>query len=56
MQNQEVAQLVYPFYVSNDAEGAADALVREARRRWEREEEIVDDITCIVVFLETVVI
>lgn len=54
--SQEVAEFVYPFYKKKDAEGAADRLVREARERWEKEEEVIDDITCIVIFLESIVV
>ena len=36
-----------------NAEKAAEALVREGYLRWKREEEgIVDDITCVIVFLD----
>ena len=54
--SQEVAEIVLPHYKNNDAEGAADDLVKEARRRWEREEEVIDDITCVVIFLELMLI
>jgi len=40
----------------NNAEGAADAVVKEAHKRWECEEEIIDDITCIVIFMESMII
>jgi serine/threonine protein phosphatase PrpC len=51
--NEEAAGIVYPYYLKNSAEGAADALVKEAQSRWKREEEIVDDITCVIVFLHS---
>ena len=35
-----------------DANGAVKALVQEAFRRWRREEDIVDDITAVVIFFE----
>lgn len=53
LSTQEVADIVNLFYKKNDAEGAADKLVKEARERWEKEEEVIDDITCIVIFLES---
>ena len=52
LSNAEVADIVYPFYNSKNAEGAADALVRASFRRWRREESVVDDITCLIVFLD----
>ena len=32
------------------AEEAARAVVEEATRRWQREEEVIDDITCVIVY------
>ena len=52
MSNQEVANIVYPFYLQKNAEGAAESLVRAAFKTWKREESVVDDITCIIVFLD----
>ena len=52
LKNQEVANIVYPFYLQKNAEGAAESLVRAAFKRWKREESVIDDITCIIVFLD----
>lgn len=53
LQNDEVAAIVRPFYETKNAEKAAEAVVRESYLRWKREEEgIVDDITCVIVFLD----
>ena len=42
-----------PFFENKNAEKAAEAVVRESYLRWKKEEEgIVDDITCIIVFLD----
>ena len=42
-----------PFFITKNAEKAAESVVREAYLRWKREEEgIVDDITCVIVFLD----
>ena len=54
--NQDIAQIIYPYYESNNAEGAADAVVKEAHRRWSEEEDIIDDITCIIIFLESMIV
>lgn len=56
LSSQDVAEIVYPYYQKDNAEEAADALVKEARERWEKEEEVIDDITCIVIFLDSVLI
>ena len=51
--NEEVAQIVLPFFEKRNAEGAAEALVRESYLRWKHEEEdIIDDITCVIVFFD----
>lgn len=53
LSNQEIANMVKPFFETKNAEKAAEAVVRESYLRWKREEEgIVDDITCIIVFLD----
>ena len=53
MSNEEVANVVYPFYLQRNAEKAAETLVRTAFKRWKGQETYsVDDITCIVVFIE----
>ena len=51
--NEEIAKIVTPFFESKNAEKAAEAVVRESYLRWKREEEgIVDDITCVIIFLD----
>lgn len=51
--NEEVLNIVMPFYEKRNAEGAAEALVRESYLRWKKEEEdIIDDITCVIIFLD----
>jgi len=52
MSNVDVAWLVYPYVEKNSPEAAANALVKEATKRWKKEEEVIDDITCIIIFLE----
>ena len=52
MRNEEVVDVVLPFFEKKNAEGAAEALVREAYRRWKLEEEVIDDITCVILFLD----
>ena len=50
--NQTVADIVYPFYLKKNAEGAAESLVRAAFKEWKSQENVIDDITCIVIFLD----
>lgn len=49
--NQEVAEIVYPFYFSGTVEKASEEVVKHAFRRWKTQEKVTDDITCVVMFL-----
>lgn len=50
--NEDVVRVVVPFWKAGDPAGACEALSREAHNRWTTEEEVIDDITCVVVFLD----
>ena len=51
--SEESVHIVKKYYENDkDATGAVRALVGEAFKRWKREEDIVDDITALVVFFE----
>jgi serine/threonine protein phosphatase PrpC len=51
--SEESVHIVKKFYENGmDACGAVNALVKEAYRRWRREEDIIDDITALVVFFD----
>ncbi|OMJ90244.1 hypothetical protein SteCoe_7447 [Stentor coeruleus] len=52
LSNEDVVKLVVPYWRRGDAEGAAEVLAKEAKATWMREEEVIDDITCVVLFLE----
>ena len=49
--SEEVVNIVKDFYLENNIEGALTCLYNEASKRWIMEEEIIDDITIILVFL-----
>lgn len=51
LSNDDVVNIVMPHYLNNSAEKAAEALIREALKKWKEEENVVDDITCIIIFL-----
>lgn len=40
-----------PHYLNNSAEKAAEAIIKEAIKRWQEEDTSIDDITCIIIFL-----
>ena len=52
MTEKDVNTVVQPYYEIDDAEGAAEALVKEAFSQWKHNEVIIDDITCIVLFID----
>ena len=49
--NDEVLKLILPFYKSGDARAAADCVCKEAVDRWKSHEEVIDDITALILFL-----
>jgi serine/threonine protein phosphatase PrpC len=52
MSSQEMVELVKNYYLKNDIKGCAEFLIEESSKRWMRQEEIIDDITVIIVFFE----
>lgn len=52
MSNKEVADTVIPYYEKGAPEAAANALVKAAYLKWKQEEEVIDDITVIIIFLD----
>lgn len=50
--NDQVIEMVVPYWESNNPEGACNVLIEEAIKHWEEEDEVIDDITIIVVFFK----
>lgn len=50
LDNKMVKEIVMPFYLKNDPDGACKALIDESTKWWENEDVVVDDITVIAVF------
>ena len=50
--NAQVAKIALPFYEKGAAEMAANAIVKEAVKQWKAREEVIDDITAVVVFFD----
>ena len=50
LDNKAVTDIVMPFYKKNDPDGACKALIKESTEWWNKEDIVVDDITCVVVF------
>jgi serine/threonine protein phosphatase PrpC len=50
--NEDIAKIVWPFYIKNSPEQAGNAIVRAAAQKWRENDTVIDDITCITIFLE----
>ena len=50
--NSEVIKIVAEFYKKNQIDEACDAVAQEAIRRWKQEDNVIDDITIIIAFLD----
>ena len=48
----ECINMISKFYLENDAKGCCEYLYKESKTRWMKEEEVVDDITMVLVFFE----
>ena len=49
--NDQVVEMVVPYWEANDPEGACDKLIAESVYHWQNEDEVIDDITLIIIFL-----
>lgn len=54
LSNDDVMKIIIPFYLKNDPEGACEKIIRESTEAWKREDEVVDDITIILVFFSVI--
>ena len=50
--SEECVDIVKEYYIDKDIKGAINFLYREASKRWIIKEEIIDDITLILIFLK----
>ena len=51
--SEECVNIVKTFYENNlDAVGAINAIIKEAFNRWKKYDEIIDDITAIIIFFD----
>ena len=50
--SQECVDIVKDYYLKNDIQGAGNYLFKEASKRWIVQQDVVDDITIILVFLD----
>lgn len=52
LSNERIGDIIYPFYASNDTEGACRKLVEESTLQWIKEDTVIDDITAVVIFFQ----
>ena len=50
--SQDIVNIIKDYYLSRDIVGCCEYLYELSRKKWMEEEEVVDDITMILVFLE----
>ena len=50
LENERVAEIVWPYYKNDDPDGACKALIKESTEWWNKEDIVVDDITVVIVF------
>lgn len=50
--NEQAVKMVVPFWKKNDPKGACEMLVAKSVAHWQKEDEVIDDITAQVIFLE----
>ena len=50
--SHDIVEIIKDFYLSGDIVGCCEYLYKLSRDKWMKEEEVVDDITMILVFLE----
>ena len=49
--NEQAISVVWKY--RHDLQEAANQLVEEAQKQWRKEEEVIDDITCVIVQFNT---
>ena len=50
--SRECVNMVKDYYLKKDLKGCLKYLLNESSKRWIKEEEAIDDITCVLIFFE----
>ena len=50
--SQECVNIIKDFYLKKDLKGCLKYLLNESSKRWIKEEEVIDDITAVLIFFE----
>ena len=52
IQSEECINIIGKFYLNNNIEGCCEYLYTESKKRWIKEEEVIDDITMLLAFFD----
>ena len=50
--SQECVNIIKDYYLKKDLKGCLKYLLNESSKRWIKEEEVIDDITAVLIFFE----
>ena len=50
--SQECVNIIKDYYIKKDLKGCLKYLLNESSKRWIKEEEVIDDITAVLIFFE----
>lgn len=50
--SSEIVEFIKDFYIKGDAKGCCEFLLKEASARWIQEEQVIDDISMILLFFD----
>jgi len=53
LNNEDIVRIVVPHWKKSDVQGATENLGEEAKLKWQQEEEVIDDITAICIFIKS---
>ncbi|EGR31134.1 protein phosphatase 2c, putative, partial [Ichthyophthirius multifiliis] len=51
LSNEQVVDIVAPFYKNNNINGAAESLIKQSVKQWQENDDVIDDITCVILFI-----
>ncbi|EGR27828.1 protein phosphatase 2c, putative, partial [Ichthyophthirius multifiliis] len=52
LSNDEVCKIVQSYYKTNNINGAAESIIKQSVKLWQENDDTIDDITCIILFIK----
>jgi len=52
LSNEDVVSMIVPYWQAGDPDGACERISQESTRKWREEDEVIDDITMVIVYLD----